>query len=80
LLKDKEKEILPCTRRGGVETSDRWIKRKLRSYRIDRKDLPSAGAGEVANIGIAPAIRNAIMDATGKALNNLPMLPNGMLA
>jgi hypothetical protein len=31
-LKDKEKEILPCTRRGGVETSDRWIKRKLRSY------------------------------------------------
>ena len=47
---------------------------------IDRKDLPSAGAGEAAIIGIAPAIRNAIMDATGKALNELPMLPNGSLA
>ena len=47
---------------------------------IDRKDLPSAGAGEAAIIGIAPAIRNAIVDATGKALNTLPMLPNGMLA
>ena len=47
---------------------------------IDRKDLPSAGAGEAAIIGIAPAIRNAIMDATGKALNTLPMLPNGLLA
>lgn len=47
---------------------------------IDRKDLPSAGAGEAAIIGVAPAIRNAIVDATGKALNNLPMLPNGMLA
>ena len=47
---------------------------------IDRKDLPSAGAGEAAIIGIAPAIRNAIMDATGKALNELPLLPNGSLA
>ena len=47
---------------------------------IDRKDLPSAGAGEAAMIGIAPAIRNAIVDATGKALNMLPMLPNGLLA
>lgn len=47
---------------------------------IDRKDLASSGAGEAAIIGIAPAIRNAIVDATGKALNNLPMLPNGMLA
>ena len=47
---------------------------------IDRKDLPSAGAGEAAIIGIAPAIRNAIMDATGKGLNELPLLPNGSLA
>ena len=47
---------------------------------IDRKDLPSAGAGEAAMIAIAPAIRNAILDATGKALNALPMLPNGLLA
>jgi isoquinoline 1-oxidoreductase len=46
---------------------------------LDRKDLPSAGAGEAGIIGIAPAIRNAILDATGIALTNLPMLPNGVL-
>lgn len=53
---------------------------KIEIELIDRKDLASAGAGEAAIIGIAPAIRNAIMNATGKALNNLPMLPTGMLA
>jgi isoquinoline 1-oxidoreductase len=53
---------------------------KIEIILVDRKDLPSAGAGEAAIIGIAPAIRNAIVDATGKALNTLPMLPNGMLA
>src|SRR5687767_7767408 len=53
---------------------------KIEIVLIDRKDLPSAGAGEAAIIGIAPAIRNAIMDATGKALYELPMLPNGSLA
>ena len=53
---------------------------KIEIVLVDRKDLPSAGAGEAAIIGIAPAIRNAIVNATGKTLNNLPMLPNGMLA
>ena len=53
---------------------------KIEIVLIDRKDLPSAGAGEAAIIGIAPAIRNAILDATGKALDTLPMLPNGLLA
>ena len=53
---------------------------KIEIVLIDRKDLPSAGAGEAAIIGIAPAIRNAILNATGKPLNNLPMLPTGMLA
>ena len=52
---------------------------KIEVILIDRKDLPSAGAGEAAIIGIAPAIRNAIIDATGVALNTLPMLPNGVL-
>jgi isoquinoline 1-oxidoreductase len=47
---------------------------------IDRKDLPSAGAGEASIIGIAPAMRNAILDATGVALTNLPMLPTGALS
>ncbi|HEX6849707.1 MAG TPA: molybdopterin cofactor-binding domain-containing protein, partial [Chitinophagaceae bacterium] len=53
---------------------------KIEVVLIDRKDLPSAGAGEAAMIGIAPAIRNAIADATGKALTTLPLLPNGLLA
>ena len=52
---------------------------KIQIVLIDRKDLPSAGAGEAPIIGIAPAIRNAIADATGKTLNTLPMLPNGLL-
>jgi nicotinate dehydrogenase subunit B len=47
---------------------------------IDRKDLPSAGAGEAPIIGLAPAVRNAILDATGKALNTLPMLPEGRIS
>jgi len=41
--------------------------------------LPSAGAGEAGIIGVAPAIRNAILNAAGAALNTLPILPNGAL-
>ena len=53
---------------------------KIEVILIDRKDLPSAGAGEAGIIGVAPAIRNAIVDAAGTALNTLPMLPNGVLS
>ena len=45
---------------------------------IDRKDVPSAGAGETPIVGIAPAIGNAIFAATGKRLRSLPMAPNGV--
>ncbi|GEP95510.1 xanthine dehydrogenase family protein molybdopterin-binding subunit [Chitinophaga cymbidii] len=45
---------------------------------IDRKDLPSAGAGETPIVGIAPAIRNAIVDATGIKLHALPLIPQGL--
>jgi nicotinate dehydrogenase subunit B len=45
---------------------------------VDRKDLPSAGAGETPIVAIAPAIRNAILDATGIHLYNLPMIPDGL--
>ena len=44
---------------------------KIEIILIDRKDLPSAGAGEASIVGIAPAIRNAIVDATGIALTYL---------
>ena len=45
---------------------------------IDRKDVPSAGAGETPIVGIAPAIGNAIFAASGKRLRSLPMAPNGV--
>jgi len=52
---------------------------KIEIILIDRKDLPSEGAGEACIVGIAPAIRNAIVDATSITLYTLPMLPNGVL-
>lgn len=42
---------------------------------LDRKDLPSAGAGETPIVGIAPALGNALFEATGKRLRSLPLLP-----
>ncbi|HEY1576540.1 MAG TPA: molybdopterin cofactor-binding domain-containing protein [Terracidiphilus sp.] len=42
---------------------------------LDRKDLPSAGAGETGIVGIAPAVGNAIFAATGKRLRHMPMTP-----
>jgi isoquinoline 1-oxidoreductase len=51
---------------------------KMETILLDRKDLPSAGAGETPIIGIAPAIGNAICDATGIRLRNLPMVPEGL--
>ena len=47
---------------------------------LDRKDIPSAGAGECPMVGLAPAIGNAIFDATGVRLRSLPMVPNGLKA
>jgi len=45
---------------------------------VDRKDLPSAGAGETPIVGLAPAVGNAIFDATGVRLRSLPIVPNGL--
>jgi nicotinate dehydrogenase subunit B len=47
---------------------------------LDRKDIPSVGAGECPMIGLAPAIANAIFDATGVRLRALPLVPNGLKA
>jgi nicotinate dehydrogenase subunit B len=52
---------------------------KIEVVLLDRKDLPSAGAGETPLIGLAPAAANAIYDATGVRLRSLPMLPRGVL-
>jgi isoquinoline 1-oxidoreductase len=40
---------------------------------VDRKDLPSAGAGETPIVGLAPAVGNAIFAATGKHPRSMPM-------
>ena len=40
---------------------------------LDRKDLPSAGAGETPIVGIAPAVANAIFDATGERRRAMPL-------
>jgi nicotinate dehydrogenase subunit B len=45
----------------------------LETVLLDRKDLPSSGAGETPIIAIAPAIGNAIFDATGDRRRSLPL-------
>jgi isoquinoline 1-oxidoreductase len=45
---------------------------------IDRKDVPSAGAGETPIVGLAPAVANAIFNATGVRLRSLPLAPKGL--
>ena len=42
---------------------------------IDRKDLPSAGAGETPIIGLAPAISNALFTVSGERRRGLPLVP-----
>jgi isoquinoline 1-oxidoreductase len=46
----------------------------IESVLLDRKDLVSAGAGETPIVGIAPAIGNAIFDASGKRIRRLPLM------
>ena len=45
---------------------------------VDRKDIPSAGAGETPIVGLAPAVGTAIFHATGKRLRSLPLVPTGL--
>jgi isoquinoline 1-oxidoreductase len=46
---------------------------KLDAVLLDRKDLEPAGAGETPIIAIAPAIANAVFDATGKRAHAMPI-------
>ena len=45
---------------------------------VDRKDQPSMGAGETPLTGIAPAVANAIFNATGVRLRSMPLAPGGL--
>ena len=47
---------------------------------VDRKDQPSMGAGETPLTGIAPAVANAIFNATGIRLRSLPLVAQGLPA
>jgi isoquinoline 1-oxidoreductase len=73
---------------GGEVHSDRFSRYRVPRFRdvpqidvvlVDRRDLPSAGAGETPIIAIAPAIGNAIAAASGVRLHALPLLPEGRL-
>jgi len=50
----------------------------IETVMLDRKDLPPVGAGEAPIVGIAPAIGNAIFDATKTRLRALPLVPSGL--
>ena len=53
---------------------------EIEAVLLDRKDIPPAGAGETPIVGLAPAIGNAIFDATGLRLRGLPLVPRGLNA
>ena len=46
---------------------------------LDRKDIIPAGAGETPIMALAPAIGNAIFNASGVRLRSLPMVPTGLV-
>jgi isoquinoline 1-oxidoreductase len=50
----------------------------LETVLLDRKDLPSAGAGETPIVTVAPAVGNALFAASGIRLRSLPMVPDGL--
>jgi isoquinoline 1-oxidoreductase len=52
----------------------------LETVLVNRKDLPSAGAGETPIVAVAPAVGNAIFQASRKRIRSLPMVPNGLQA
>jgi isoquinoline 1-oxidoreductase len=45
---------------------------------LDRKDVPSAGAGETPIVGLAPAVANAIFDLTHVRIRSMPLAPDGI--
>jgi isoquinoline 1-oxidoreductase len=56
-----------------------WLP-EIETVIIDAKDLPPAGGGEPAIIGMGAVIANAVFDATGARLRQLPMTPERIKA
>ena len=46
---------------------------KMEVLLLDRKDLEPVGAGETPIIVVAPAVANAVFDATGKRVRSMPL-------
>jgi nicotinate dehydrogenase subunit B len=53
---------------------------EIQAILLDRKDIPSAGAGETPIMAVAPAIGNAFYDAINVRLRDLPLQPERRLA
>jgi len=51
---------------------------RIETVLVNQPDARANGAGETAVTVAAAAIGNAIFDATGIRLNNLPLVPNGL--
>jgi CO/xanthine dehydrogenase Mo-binding subunit len=52
----------------------------IRSVLIDRPDLPSLGVGEGSQAPAGAAIANAILDATGRRVAEIPFTPDRVKA
>lgn len=52
---------------------------EIEAILLDRKDIPSAGAGETPIMAVAPAIGNAFFNATQVRLRDLPLRPERSL-
>jgi len=50
---------------------------RIETVLLDRRDLPSVGAGETPIAAIAPALANAVFNATGKRVRSMPLAPTG---
>ena len=48
---------------------------QIEAVLLDRKDIPSAGAGETPIMAVAPAVGNALFDATGVRRRAMPLAP-----
>jgi len=46
---------------------------QIEAVLLDRKDIPSAGAGETPIMAVAPAVGNALFDATGIRRRTMPL-------
>lgn len=46
---------------------------KIEAVLVNRPDLPPAGAGEIPIVGVAPALANAIFDASGERRRHMPL-------